>query len=349
MRVTLGMVILLLVQAATYGGEDDNLNIWRGQGLAEPKIQYLGVGGWLLHWRGEGVLLAPLFSNPSMFGRWPPIAVKADPQRIDAAIGKLQVDDVTMLLIGHGHYDHLLDVPWIMLHHAPAAMAYGSRTVVRMLHLAKVPAQRIKDVEDSMQVVAGCLPERTAVSEPQWQTSSGGHIRALPIQSMHASHLLGYTIASGEAPEGLTELPGSVFGWKQGQSMAWLIDLLDKPNGEVAYRIHFQDSAATAPCGIPVIGPKEKRVDVEILGVGSWRHAHDYPGKLLQATRPRLVLLGHWENFFRNGPGLTKALPGQHVAELVDRVSSLVEGETPPVQIYLPAPFAQMALPQRSP
>lgn len=239
MRVALAMVVLVLVQSVACGGEDDHLPIWREQSVAEPRIQYLGVRGRLLHWRGEELLLAPLFNNPSTFGGLPPIGVKADPQRIDAVMSRLKVDDVTMLLIGHGHYDHLLDVPWIMLHHTLAATAYGSRTVARMLGLGNVPAARVKDVEDAMQVVAGCAREGTSVSTPQWQTSSGGHIMSLPIQSMHASHFLGYTLASGEVPEGLTELPTTVFGWKQGQSMAWLIDLLDKPGGEIACRIHF--------------------------------------------------------------------------------------------------------------
>jgi len=197
----------------------------------------------LWHWRGEGLLLAPLFSNRSTFGGLPPIGVKADPQRIDAAMSRLKVDDVTMLLIGHGHYDHLLDVPWIMLHHTLAATAFGSRTVARMLGLGNVPADRVKDVENAMQVVAGCARKGTSVLTPQWQTSSRGHIMALPIQSMHASHFRVYTLASGEVPEGLTELPGTVFGWKQGQSMAWLIDLLDKPGGEIAYRF----TSRTAP------------------------------------------------------------------------------------------------------
>ncbi|WP_139353131.1 MULTISPECIES: hypothetical protein [Pseudomonas] len=89
--------------------------------LTEPKITYLGVGGWLLNWHGNGLLLAPSFSNPNV-----PIFVRANEQRIADYLP--DVKNVKVLLIGHAHYDHLLDVPVIMQRYAPDAIAYGNRT-----------------------------------------------------------------------------------------------------------------------------------------------------------------------------------------------------------------------------
>lgn len=79
--------------------------------LTEPKITYLGVGGWLLNWHGNGLLLAPSFSNPNV-----PIFVRANAQRIADYLP--DVKNVKVLLIGHAHYDHLLDVPVIMQRYA---------------------------------------------------------------------------------------------------------------------------------------------------------------------------------------------------------------------------------------
>ena len=137
MPAALWFVVVMLISVCAQSSEEEAPDVWKGNGsvVAEPKIQFLGVGGWLLHWRGEGLLLAPSFSNPALFNQpgWPPLVVKADDDRIDKYMNKVQAGDVTMLLVGHGHYDHLLDVPRVMLKHATHAIAYGSNTVERIL------------------------------------------------------------------------------------------------------------------------------------------------------------------------------------------------------------------------
>jgi hypothetical protein len=357
MPKALWLAVLLIFNACTVGAEDENLDTWWAQDLAEPKIQFLGVGGWLVHWRGEGFLLGPSFSNPAtLFKGWPPLMVEADKQRIDTYMRPLHIDDVSLLLVGHGHYDHLLDVPWIMRKYATKAIAYGSDTVVHILHAMKDPAKaenehwtwvdpdRVKSARGYMASVPGCDGARGPAKPGYWITSKGGFIRAMPIQSMHAPHILAYTFGHGNYTEDLTEVPTSVFGWKQGQSMAWLIDLLDE-KGRPVYRIHYQDSAAPAPCGILPTWPDTKAVDVEILSVGSWSKATQYPDQLLRATRPRVVLLGHWENFFGNNPHEPEPMKGHHVKKMMEKVKAVVGEQTPGATVYLPKPFAEIALP----
>ncbi|MCU0117848.1 hypothetical protein N8H74_06265 [Pseudomonas sp. B2M1-30] len=357
MPAALWLVVLLIFSTCAVSGEDDNLDMWSAQNLAEPKIQFLGVGGWLIHWRGEGLLLAPSFSNPASFiPDFPPILVKADKRRIDTYMRTRPVDDVTLLLVGHGHYDHLLDVPWVMRKYAPKAVVYGSDTVVHILHSMKDPARtetedwtwvdpdRVKSARGYMATVPGCDGAPGPAKPGYWITSTGGAIRAMPIQSMHAPHILGYTVGHGSYTEDLTEVPTSVFGWKQGQSMAWLIDLLDV-KGKPEYRIHFQDSAAPAPCGIPPAWPDQTPIDVEILSVGSWTKADQYPEQLLKATKPRVVLLGHWENFFGNDPYNPEPLTGNHVARMMEKVKAVVSEQKTAATVYLPKPFAEIPLP----
>ncbi len=93
----------------------------------------------------------------------------------------------------------------------------------------------------------------------------------------------------------------------------------------------------------PRLPPKDDRpVDVEILSVGSWQQVDDYPDQLLKLTRPRLILLGHWENFFGNDPANPEPLTGQNVAGMVSHVENIVgRGIT-----YLPAPLAEFGLPK---
>lgn len=370
----LGFAGLMLVSIFAHGSDTENLGISRGHDLLEPKIQYLGVGGWLVHWRGEGLLLAPSFSNPESFMGLPPLRVVANKGRIDKYMPEAK--DVTMLLVGHGHYDHLLDVPWVMKMHTPKATLYGSDTVVNMLRSMRfenktvddtwthVDPNRLRTVNTKivvngetwtsgyMATVQSCEGRQDASTPGHWIRSTGGHIRAMPIQSMHASHFLGITIADGSYPTELNEVPTSVFKWKQGQSMAWLIDLLDdtQPDdskAKVEHRIHFQDSAANPPCGFPSPLPENHPVDVEILGVGSWDNVKNYPDEILKLTRPKLVLLGHWENFFGNDPGNEnpKPLPHQDVTGMRKAVDRVVKEAGINATVSMPAPLKEVKLP----
>lgn len=332
--------------------------------LPEPKIQYLGVGGWLLHWHGEGVLIAPSFSNPSLMNRGglPPVRVAANKAKIIEFMP--QANDVTMLLVGHGHYDHLLDVPWVMATKTPNATLYGSTTVKNILHAFSdqqkmsaqgepwVDSKRVVDATPNMVKTPGCEGAKVHANGT-WITSTGGYIRVMPIQSMHASHMLGFTVADGESPE-LNTIPTTVFGWKQGQSMAWLIELWDTrldsnlDGKKPVYRIHFQDSAATPPCGLPpaVIDGKKMDVDVEILGVSGWDKVSNYPDELLKRTRPQRILLGHWENFFGNDLKTAPTpMPLQDVDGMRHAVEQILDRVNSTATMRMPAPLDDVALP----
>ena len=106
-----GMLLSLLIALAGCAQNPADLPLWQERQVAPPSLQYLGVGGYLLRWQDEALLFAPSFSNPATLGQ-PPLVVKADNARIDELMPR--ADDVSMLLVGHAHYDHLMDVPRIL-------------------------------------------------------------------------------------------------------------------------------------------------------------------------------------------------------------------------------------------
>jgi len=330
------MLCLLLLTGCVHDPKDLGLEISDQHNLAEPKIQFLGVGGWLLHWQGEGLLLAPSFSNPAFLGikGIPPLRVVADAERIDRYMPP--ADDVSMLLVGHAHYDHLLDVPRVVSQHAPNATVYGSETVAHILRGAEPPITRVVVPRDE---------QITSVGKPQlpgtWFYSSGKHIRAMPIESMHAGHIFGINLLPGSYDHDLSELPSYVGNWNLGKhTLAWLIDLLDA-NGNPVYRIHYQDSAAQPPYGFPPLLSDGKGIDVEILCAGSWDQVSQYPGSLLNVTKPRLVIVGHWENFFGNDPLQPQTIPGQSPVGMLDAITK----SAPQARVVVPAPLSEVALP----
>ncbi|WP_252090898.1 hypothetical protein [Pseudomonas sp. MWU13-3659] len=330
-------------------------------GLAEPKIEYLGVGGWLVHWRGEGLLLAPSFSNPATLGLRgvPPLGVHADDAKIDKYMAPLHAEDVTMLLVGHAHYDHLLDVIRVMQVHTPKATVYGSETVGHILQVA-IPRARIVEPEradiayqkdpsyrgtwfySQPASVGKVMKVRDGNSTDLEGNRPTGKIRAMPLNSMHAGHIFRVNLIPGAYDHDLDALPGGVLDWKLGHhTLAWLIDLLGD-DGKPVYRIHYQDSAAEPPFGFPPVIADSKAVDIEILCAGDWTQVSYYPDGLLRVTKPRLVLVGHWENFFGNDlERPPRTIPLQNPKPMVERIKAAL----PDAEVVVPKPLSEWPLP----
>ena len=108
------------------------------------------------------------------------------------------------------------------------------------------------------------------------------------------------------------------------------------------YRIHYQDSASTPPYGFPPILADGKGIDVEILCVGSWNQVQRYPDALLKVSRPRLVVLGHWEDFFGNDPERPQTIRLLDEQGMVERTRAALPDGTP---VVMPVPLSEVALP----
>jgi L-ascorbate metabolism protein UlaG (beta-lactamase superfamily) len=327
--------VLLLCGCAQDAGE---LKLSDKHNLPSPKIKALGVTGFLLHWRGEGLLFDPFFSRPTFAEM---LWMTPDTTEIDKRMQGLDASDVTMLLVGHAHYDHMLDVAWVMRKHTPNAKVYGSRTAGHILR-AELPPERIVDVEPKMARLESLSASRTKAQSDGWFYTQRRGIRAMPIQSDHAPNVTGIDLMGGGYDHDLTSLPKAFWNWKEGQTTAWLVDLLDE-TGKTIYRIHFQDSSSDAPYGIPPDVGDNKRVDVEILPVASWTNVRNYPQALLKLTQPRLVILAHWEDFFGGDPEHPMILRGEKDEPGIVRIvqDNVPEGTV----VVMPRPFSEIAMP----
>ncbi len=254
------------------------------------ELQYLGTGGWLIRYGRDELLTAPFFSNPSAAGALVG-SIKPDTTAIDAALAVLEpLDDVRAVLVGHAHYDHLLDVPRV-LQRTPSASVFGSNTMANILAGAPgLDPTRVHSIEDSLSGTG---------DGARWVNVAGSNIRFLPLLSDHAPHFQGIEVYDGEVLEPLRELPNRASGWRGGTTLAYLIDFLDD-DGSVAFRIHYVDAAASFPGAMPPVfaPPDYHRIDVQILCAPSYAEVDDYPEGIIGAARPRVALVGHWEDFF---------------------------------------------------
>lgn len=297
----------------------------------------LGVSGYLfVPWRDTTglVLTPPAFRNPSVWRfllGWDWLAGTApDTARITrrlasmTAAGPDRLRRVRAVLVGHAHYDHLLDLP-AMARWLPEARVYGSATVANLLAGAPAFAGPL-----------GSAPRLVAIDSAagydmadrgEWTMVEGSQFRFKAIAWQHARNFPGYTFAKGDVLVPARGLPRTAAGWKMGRVYAYSLDLLDAA-GAVACRFVIQDAAASPRVVARANGvwraDDPAPATVTIISAANYDRVDAYPDSLLALQQPGHVVLGHWEEFFRSPEKALKRVRGIRGRDLVQRMQRVV-------------------------
>jgi hypothetical protein len=257
---------------------------------------YLGTGGWLIRSGNDAVMTAPMFTNPRVWRLLFPMS----PSRrvVERQLNELgTLDDVRLLLAGHAHYDHLLDVPLV----APRlrnATLFGGPTAIH--ELSSVDIAREEAVAD--------------------RPITRGRIRVRPIASEHAAHYRHAKAFFGHVRAD-EPLPRRAWNWLEGETFAFLIDFLDEKEN-VTFRIYYDDAAHDAPYGYPDEAMiKHSPVDVAILCAASFHNTAAYPKELVDFLQPKHVLVGHWEDFFLPYEHRERTVRGTPIPEFLKKLT----------------------------
>jgi hypothetical protein len=272
-------------------------------------LHYYGSGGWGIRWRQRYLLLAPYFSNHGFFtiglGRLTP-----DRRAVARGLAGTPVGTTTAVVIGHGHVDHAGDVP-----------AYFGRGLVPPGQAALIADRTTVNILEQVRDRFSCRAalDHRAHGKPVTACATPG-FRIVPLHSDHAPHLrvtvpllglFGFSVGlyAGVMRMPLLRLPSKAQDFPAGATWAYLIDLLDE-KGEVAFRIHYMDAAASPPHGLLEGSPLAARpVDVHIACVPGFDAVDEYPQVVLQQHGVRYALLGHWEDFFRPQTARLRPVP----------------------------------------
>lgn len=290
---------------------DTSMSTHAEDGVA--KLQFIGAGGFYLSFPQGGVLVDPFYSNPGLLSLASLRTLVPDAQIIDRYLPPL--DDVNAVLIGHGHFDHALDLPYIASKLEESARIHGSATLKNSLASA-IAADRLIDVEHSMSVDG---------HGGQWLMLSP-HLRAFPIKSEHAPHIGTWVFGSGNVEKPLDHVPRDVLDWRAGVNISYLLDLLDEEKGPV-YRIFIQTSSSSSPNGLAPNSVLDdgKAVDMAVLCAANYDKMEHYPEYLLERMRPQKVVLVHWEKFWTPyEPGQASPLPGLNIDNLYQRINAVL-------------------------
>jgi len=270
-------------------------------------VTYLGISGLLIEHDGHVLLTAPFFSNPAFAGRgrntfqW----LAAGPRLIpdSAVIEQLlprSADRASVILVGHGHYDHLMDVPYIATHRTKSAVIFGGPTIHHMLmgdstlrsnagRLAVIPVDHAGD----------------ANRDGDWYYSSDSAFRFMALVAGHApNYLIGrwrFLYAAGAVSSDMDSLPHTAAEWKMGEPYSFLIDVLSRSTHRTLFRIYFQDAPSEPPLGFPSMAlAASRQIDLAILCAATSSNVDAAPDSLLRVLKPSAVVVTHWESFFRS-------------------------------------------------
>ncbi len=291
-------------------------------------VQALGVQGFVLRHGTDTVLTAPLFTRQSALEVTLNLPLEADTAAIDAGMAGVPLADVSAIVSGHAHYDHFIDVPHLLTK-ATKAIAYTNLTGRHMLAALApdrpgcanaappspmIPRSRVVAVDDSLASYVDYTncPMAKPPGAPlsgRWIDVPNSNVRLMAVCSMHPAQVGPYHFGEGAVDEDQCELPGPASGWKEGLTVAFVIDFLDA-NHKPAFRVFYQDAPTDAPVGhVPAAILADKQVDVALLCVGSGDAVENHPAAIIGNVTPRYALSGHWEDFFSPVGSMPKPIP----------------------------------------
>jgi hypothetical protein len=269
-------------------------------------VRYLGVGGVLLSRKSDVILTAPLYSNPSLAEFAMDHQVRSDPMVIDRLFPP-EGKKAQAILVGHSHYDHLLDVPYIAVNLAKDADVYGSQTTVNLLDSIRKQMQATGHDVHSLEAKAA---DPTNGIDGDWQKITDT-MRVRAIRSEHSDQFAMsamkirmplHMFRGGQDKPLAADLPKRPSEWPEGPVFAYLIDFLDDA-GKPVFRVYYQDSGANKPIGVPTAQQLKdwgrEQVDLALICLGGeFPRLVQHPEYLIHTIKPRYALLIHWEDFF---------------------------------------------------
>ena len=265
---------------------------------ADVSITSLGAAGFVIEVEGRSIMTAPSYTNPSIW-RLPLGHIEADTAWIDASF-PAGITGVEAILVGHAHYDHLMDVPHLMNNQLPDSVAYGSETMAAILEadgftaeLCSGGAAYARGAGVRAVALNDCIEDPVPVSSK---------IRLYPLTGDHAPHFLGIQFFTGHYELGeLDRLPRTSWGWKTGKMLAFLVDFLNDAGDKIIFRMYYQDAASKPGLAlVPDAILNQRQIDVAFINLSNFAATDDYPQGIVRNTRAELYVVSHGEDIFND-------------------------------------------------
>lgn len=280
----------------------------------EPlKVDFLGVTAFGIQYKDKLLLTDPYVSpQPSTKVMFKTIAT--DSTAVDRYYNRLGIEKTRMVICGHAHYDHLMDLPYLADKLPGDAVLCGSNSMKNLI-LADDPVQQIVSLNKY-------VGDNTTPGT--WVYTPDSSIRIMPFESDHLKHFMGIELFSGSIDTAKHTIPVKAKEWKCGMVISYLIDFME--GKEIAWRVFFHSSSPKTNIGLfPESLLQEKQVDVVMGSVAL--NSEDYVIRSNELCKPSALFMTHWENFFIPKDAPYRSVTKSNINKAYSKVKQAIPAE----------------------
>ena len=264
-----------------------NINQTEYYELSDPQpdltLTYLGTAGFVLQDEHRCMVLDPFLTRTNL------VTTLCRRLRPNAELLRRYIPHANDVLVGHAHYDHVLDAP--LLCQQTGARLVGSPAVMQVGRAAGLPEHQLCRTEGHEDIACG-----------SWT------VRGLP--SRHGKAIFGRIPFPGDMTEP-PPWPPRVHELRHGLVLNWWIDT-------GALRIVHIDSADFISEHL-----QGRRADVVCLCAVGRQYRPGYVREVVELLQPRYILPCHWDTMMTPLQDEPQVLPGVDLPGMLDEIRAL--------------------------
>lgn len=259
---------------------DSRMYVSRNEAGDHVELTYLGTAGFVIRGSSRTVVLDPFVSRPGL------AATLSQRLSSDPALVRRLIPEADDVLIGHAHYDHILDAPELC--RQTGARLIGSRAAMMVGRAAGLPESQLRETSGREDIASGA-----------WT------LRGLP--SVHGKALFGKIPFPGDMTSP-PPWPARIHELKHGQVLNWLVDT-------GGLRIVHIDSADFIRAELEGL-----QADVVCLCAIGRRYRPGYVREVVDLLKPKWIVPCHWDTMITPVESEPDLLPGVDLPGFIEEI-----------------------------